>query len=166
MTYLEKKGVADDTVICLTSDHFPYGLSDAALEELYGQKVTDDFVKCHSSWILWSGSLEKMAPIVVEAPTFSLDILPTLSNLFGTEFDSRLFPGRDALSSAEAIVFNTAYDWKTQYGMYFASSGKFVPADGVDVPEGYVERMKVIVRNKMLYCKMALDNDYFRYLFE
>ena len=162
---LEKKGIADDTVICLTSDHFPYGLSDQALEELYGKKVSNDFVKFHSSWLLWSGSLEDMDPIVVEAPTFSLDILPTLSNLFGTEFDSRLFPGRDALSNAEAIVFTTGYDWKTQYGTYFASSGKFVPADGVEVPEGYVDRMKAIVRNKMTYCELALDTDYFRYLF-
>ena len=162
---LEKKGIADDTVICLTSDHFPYGLSDGALEELYGQKITNDFIKNHSSWILWCGSLEKMDPIVVDAPTFSLDILPTLSNLFGTEFDSRLFPGRDALSNAEAIVFNTGYDWKTQYGTYYASTGKFVPVEGVTTPDGYVERMKVIVRNKMKYCKMALDNDYFRHLF-
>ena len=163
---LEKKGIADDTVICLTSDHFPYGLSDDGLEELYGEKVSDNFVKHHSSWILWCGSLEEMDPIVVEAPTFSLDILPTLSNLFGTEFDSRLFPGRDALSDAEAIVFNTSYEWKTQYGTYYASTGKFVPAEGVETPEGYVERIKIIVRNKLRYCEMALNNDYFRYLFE
>ena len=163
---LEKKGIADDTVICLTTDHFPYGLSDEALEELYDQEITNEFTKNHSAWLLWSGCLENMEPIVVEAPTFSLDILPTLSNLFGTEFDSRLFPGRDALSDAEAIVFNTGYDWKTQYGTYYASTGKFVPADGVETPDGYVERMKIIVRNKMRYCKLALDNDYFRYLFE
>ncbi len=163
---LEKKGIADDTVICLTSDHFPYGLSDAALEELYGKKVNNDFDKHHSSWILWSGCLEQMDPIVVEAPTFSLDILPTLSNLFGTAFDSRLFPGRDALSGAEAIVFNTGYDWKTQYGTYYASTGKFVPTEGVETPEGYVARMKTIVRNKMHFCQLVLDNDYFRYLFE
>lgn len=163
---LEKKGIADDTVICLTSDHFPYGLSDKALEELYGKEINNDFDKHHSAWLLWSGCLEKMDPIVVEAPTFSLDILPTLSNLFGTEFDSRLFPGRDALSTAEAIVFNTGYDWKTQYGTYYASRGKFVPAEGVETPDGYVERMNIIVRNKMGYCKLALNNDYFRYLFE
>ena len=128
---LEKKGIADDTVICLTSDHFPYGLSDSALEELYGKEIKNDFDKHHSAWLLWSGCLEEMDPIVVEAPTYSLDILPTLSNLFGTEFDSRLFPGRDALSDAEAIVFNTGYDWKTQFGTYYASSGKFVPVEGV-----------------------------------
>ena len=163
---LEKKGIADDTVICLTSDHFPYGMSDASLAELYGGKPDDYFKRDHSAWILWCGSLEENEPIVVNAPTSSLDILPTLSNLFGTEFDSRLFPGRDVFSDAEAIVFNTNYDWKTEYGTYFASKGKFVAADGVEVPDGYVERMKIIVRNKMRYCTMALNNDYFRYLFK
>lgn len=163
---LEKKGIAEDTVICLTSDHFPYGLSDAGLAELYGETPDNYFKRDHSAWILWCGSLEKEEPIVVNTPTFSLDILPTLSNLFGTEFNSRLFPGRDVFSDAEAIVFNTNYDWKTEYGTYFASQGKFVPADGVEVPDGYVERMKIIVRNKIRYCTLALNNDYYRYLFE
>lgn len=163
---LEKKGIADDTVICIASDHYPYGLSDAGLAELYGQTYENLFQRDHSAWILWCGSLEDEEPIVVTEPTFSLDILPTLSNLFGTEFDSRLFPGRDVFSDAEAMVFNSNYDWKTEYGTYFASKGEFVPADGVEVPEGYVDRMKAIVRNKLRYCKMAWENDYFRYLFE
>ena len=163
---LEEKGIADDTVICLTSDHFPYGLSDESLAELYGGTPDNYFKRDHSAWILWCGSLEDEEPIVITAPTSSLDILPTLSNLFGTEFDSRLFPGRDVFSGAEAIVFNTNYDWKTEYGTYIASKGQFIAAEGVEVPEGYVDRMKIIVRNKMRYCTMALDNDYFRYLFE
>lgn len=163
---LEKKGIADDTVICLTSDHFPYGLDDAGLAELYGGAPENYFERDHSAWILWCGSLEAEEPIVVTAPTFSLDILPTLSNLFGTEFDSRLFPGRDVFSDAEAMAFNTNYDWKTEYGTYYASKGKFEPAEGVEVPDGYVDRMKAVVRNKLRYCTLAWENDYFRYLFE
>ena len=163
---LEAKGIADDTVICISSDHFPYGLSEAGLAELYGGAPENTLRRDHSAWILWCGSLEENDPIVINSPTSSLDILPTLSNLFGTEFDSRLFPGRDVFSDAEAIVFNTGYDWKTDYGTYYASKNKFVPAEGVEVPEGYVERMKIIVRNKMRYCTMALNNDYFRYLFK
>ncbi len=170
---LEAKGIADDTVICISSDHFPYGLdSDAALgnmpylSELYGYNVTNYFERDHSCLIIWSGCLEKREPIVVDAPTFSLDILPTLSNLFGTEFDSRLLPGRDALSGAEALVFNTNYDWKTDLGTYYAASGSFVPKDEMTVvPDGYVDSVKTKVRNKIKYCKGVLDTDYFRYIF-
>lgn len=171
---LEEKGIADDTVICMTADHFPYGLDNDGklgnmpyLSELYGFPVNNYFDRDHNALILWSGCLEKRDPIVVDTPTFSLDILPTLSNLFGVDFDSRLQPGRDVFSAAEPLVFNTNYDWKTAYGTYLASTGKFTPAPGVDgVPKEYVGSMKAIVRNKIRYCQWVLDTDYYRYLFK
>lgn len=173
VTELEKKGIADDTVICLATDHFPYGLDQNGalgnmpyLSELYGYNVTNLFERDHSRLIIWSGCLEDMEPIIVDTPTFSLDILPTLSNLFGTEYDSRLLPGRDVFSDAEALVFNMNYDWKTEYGTYLSSKGTFIAADdSIEIPEGYVSRIKTVVRNKMRYCSGALDTDYFAYLF-
>ncbi len=170
---LEAKGIADDTVIVISTDHFPYGLDEAGtlgnmpyLSELYGYNVKDYFQRDHNRLIIWSGCLEKMAPIVVDTPTFSLDILPTLSNLFGTEFDSRLMPGRDVFSDATPLVYNTNYDWKTDLGTYYASNGKFVPVNAtVSVPEGYVDNMKKIVRNKINYSTVAPDVDYYRHIF-
>lgn len=170
---LETKGIADDTVICISTDHFPYGIDENGslgnmqyLSELYGYNVTNYFERDHSALILWSGCLEKSDPIIVDSPTFSLDILPTLSNLFGTEFDSRLFVGRDVFSDAQALVFNSNYDWKTQYGTYYSSKGEFVPNDPeVVLPENYVSTIKTIVRNKYNYCSMVLDNNYFASLF-
>ena len=171
---LEAAGILDDTVICMTGDHFPYGLDDDAplgklpyLSELYGYDVTNALDRDHNALILWSGCLEEMDPIVVDSPTSSLDILPTLSNLFGTEYDSRLFPGRDVLSNTPALVFNLSYDWKTDYGTYYASTGKFVPANpDQTLADGYVEAISAIVRNKIRYCEGVLNTDYFRYLFE
>ena len=171
---LEEKGIADDTVIVLSTDHFPYGLdSDAALgnmpylSELYGYNVDDYFERDHNRLILWSGCLEDMDPIVVDTPTFSLDILPTLYNLFGTEFDSRLMVGRDVFSDAPALVFNSNYDWKTEYGTYYAKNGKFVPNDpNLELPEDYVKTMKAVVKNKRSFCAGILDNDYYKYLFK
>lgn len=170
---LEAKGIADDTVICISSDHFPYGMDESGsfgkmynLSELYGYDVTNYIERDHSRLILWSGCLEEHEPIIVDTPTSSIDILPTLSNLFGTEFDSRLFVGRDVFSNKEAIYFNTNYDWKTEYGTYYSSTGKFVPVnDKVEIEDGYVDRIKKIVRNKMQYCTLACNNDYFGYLF-
>lgn len=177
MTYLiaelEKAGIADDTVICIVPDHFPYGLDSEVLgdmpylSELYGYDVNTAWERDHSVWLLWSSCLEDREPIVVDSPTSSLDVLPTLMNLFGIEFDSRLLPGRDVFSDAEAIVFNLAYDWKTDLGTYYAAWGKFVPAqEGNTVPEGYIDRIKAIVKNKVTYCEGVLDCDYFRHVFE
>ena len=103
---------------------------------------------------------------MVDSPTSSLDILPTLSNLFGTPFDSRLMVGRDVFSDGMALVFNANYDWKTDLGTYYAATNRFVPRDeNTTIPEGYVEAVKAMVRNKMQYCQGVLDTDYFRYLF-
>ncbi len=170
---LEEKGIADDTVIVICTDHYPYGLDDGGylgnlpnLSELYGSKVTNFMERDHSRLILWSGCLEDGEPIVVDTPTSSLDILPTLSNLFGTEFDSRLMVGRDVFSDAPALVFNMNYDWKTEYGTYISGTETFTPAsEDIQIPDGYVASVKAIVRNKMRYCQGVLNTDYFRYLF-
>ena len=170
---LEAKGIADDTVICISTDHFPYGLDNDAklgdmpyLSELYGYEVTNYFQRDHSRLIIWSGCLETMDPIVVDTPTFGCDILPTLSNLFGLEYDSRLMVGRDVFSDAMPLVWNANYEWKTELGTYYATKGKFVPAtEDTVVPEDYVKSIKAIVKNKMTYSSGVLKTDYFRLLF-
>ena len=170
---LEEKGIADDTVICLAPDHFPYGLDDNAslgnmpyMSELYGYDVQTTFQRDHSCWLLWCGMLEDAEPIVVDSPTFSLDILPTLLNLFGIDFDSRLLPGRDVFSDAPALVFNSGFDWKSDYGTYYSVEDEFIPAvDESEIPDNYVENTTAVVRNKISFCRGVLDTDYYTYLF-
>lgn len=170
---LEKKGIADDTVICMTADHFPYGLDhDAALgnmpllSELYGYEVNDYFQRDHNRLIIWCGALEKKAPIVVNDPVSCVDILPTLSNLFGLEFDSRLMPGRDVFSDSDPLVWTLFWDWKTDLGTYIAATNTFTPvSDDVQIPEDYVEKINAIVSNKISYCKGCLSCDYFGHVF-
>ena len=176
MTYvietLEAKGIADDTVIVISTDHFPYGLDNDAklgnmpyLSELYGYDVNDYFQRDHSRLIIWSGCLEDMEPIVVDTPTFGCDILPTLSNLFGTEYDSRLMVGRDVFSDAMPLVWNANYEWKTELGTY--CKGKFTPvSENITIPEGYVNSIKAIVKNKMTFSSGVLNTDYYRLLFK
>lgn len=169
---LEELGKADDTVIVLSADHFPYGLDDGAgfgsmtyLSELYGHNVTDFLDRDHNGLIIWSGMLEDREPVQIDAPVSSLDILPTLLNLFGIEFDSRIFPGRDVFSDAEPLVFTIFYDWKTELGSYNSLTDTFTPNEGAVIPEGYEERIKKIVRNKINYCAGYNNTDYFNHLF-
>ena len=168
---LEEKGIADDTVIVLSADHFPYGLDYGAplgatpyLDELYGFHVTNLLERDHNRLIIWSECLEDEEPVTIDTPVSSLDILPTLSNLFGTEWDSRLFVGRDVFSDAVPLVFNMDYDWKTDKGTYIASEGVFYPS-GEDVSEAYIEQIRTMVRNKMNYCIGYNNTDYFGHLF-
>lgn len=177
MTYLidqlEAKGIADDTVIVIGADHFPYGLDyDAALgympylEELYGHEVNTYLERDHNRLIIWSGCLEDSEPIVVDTPTSSIDILPTLSNLFGLEWDSRLLVGRDVFSDAMPLVFTVSYDWKTDKGTYLSWSGTFTPADAnMTIPSDYVDRINSIVRNKLTFSSRIINYDYYAHVF-
>ncbi|MGI6013766.1 MAG: LTA synthase family protein [Oscillospiraceae bacterium] len=171
---LEKAGIADDTVLVISTDHYPYGLeksstwdnSEDYLAELYGKPVTNAMERDHSALILWSGCLEEGESVVVDTPVYSLDILPTLSNLFGVEYDSRLLVGRDVFSDQEPLVFWIDYSWLTDKGWYDAASGVFTPKEGVTVSDDYVDCINAIVKNKVVYSKNVLDYDYFSILFE
>ena len=53
-----------------------------------------------------------------------------------------------------------------QVARRIAASGKFEPADpDLVIPEGYIDAVSAIVRNKIRYCDVVLNRDYFRYLF-
>ena len=165
---LEAAGIADDTVIVISTDHYPYGLAPSEtwgnhdyLAELYGKNWNNDTTRDHSALIIWSGCLENM-DIVVDDPVSALDILPTLSNLFGVDYDSRLMVGRDVFSESEPLVFwPLTYNWKTNKGFYNASTGVFTPAEGVEVPDGYVESVSAKVKNKTVFSRSVQYYDYF-----
>lgn len=97
MQRLEEAGVADKTCIVLTNDHYPYGLTEDEYNELAGQTLDTTFEKYRNSFICYVPGLSEN--IVVDEYCSTADILPTLLNLFGVDYDSRLLAGTDALSS-------------------------------------------------------------------
>ena len=178
MTYLidrlEAAGIADDTVIVLGTDHYPYGLelepSDryaTALGDLYGYDWSTPWERDHSALILWSGCLEDRDPIVVDTPVYSLDILPTLSNLMGFTYDSRLLVGRDVFSDTPPLVLWVDYSWMTDKASYNSSTGEVTvfPGHEGEVDDDYVSAVKRLVSNKFSFSKNVLDTDYYNILF-
>ena len=165
---LEDAGIADDTVIVISPDHYPYGLYSSYawsngvsyMSELYGQSTGSCFVRDNNALIIWSGCLEDM-DLQVDAPTYSLDILPTLSNLFGVEYDSRMFVGRDVLSDEMPLVVWNDYSWKTDLASYDAEYGTYVIAEGAEVSEDYWDQISAIVRNKISFSDVVQDRDYY-----
>lgn len=165
---LEELGIADDTVIVISTDHYPYGLAPGDtwggkgyIHELLGLNWMDDNIRDRSALLIWSGCLEDM-DIVVEDPVSALDVLPTLSNLFGLEYDSRLMVGRDVFSDSEPLVFwPLSFSWKTDKGFYNGQTGVFTPAEGVEVAEGYVDAVSAVVKNKTVYSRAVQVYDYY-----
>ena len=173
---LEAKGIADDTVICLSADHYPYILAEADVDyyvELTGRQDTElDTSRYRNALILWCGSMEE--PVTVDIPCSAVDIVPTLSNLFGLPYDSRLLSGRDILDdsynaasaggSIPLVILPTAAgnSWATAAGVYEARSRTFTPAPGVTVAEDYVDSINALIPTKYTYAKLIIQYDYYR----
>ena len=175
---LEEAGKLDKTLIIATGDHIPYFNVDT-LEELAGKSFGSsealesldesaiDFDVYKSTLIMWSASMEK--PVQVDKPCCQVDILPTVSNLLGLEYDSRMLSGSDILSDSEGLVIFTSRCWMSDRGFYNRYTGEFTPADGVTMTaleqESYVSAMKKLVQYKLDCTDMIVENDFYNYVF-
>lgn len=173
---LEAKGIADDTVICLSADHYPYALAETDVDyyaELTGRQDTDlDTSRYRNALILWCGSMTE--PVTVDVPCSAVDIVPTLSNLFGLSYDSRLLSGRDILDdsynaasaagSFPLVILPTSAgnSWATAAGVYEVPTGTFTPNPGIMVEDGYVDSINRLVSTKYTYAKLLIQYDYYR----
>ncbi len=156
---LEEAGVADKTLIALSADHFPYGLENEVIDELAGHRVERNFELYKSPFILYA---KGMKPVTIDKPASSLDIIPTLSNLLGLEYDSRLLMGKDILSDAEPLILFNNKSFITDKGRYNSVTGTFTPAKGESVDNDYVKRVSAIVDSKFHYAARILEADYYR----
>ena len=157
---LDAAGQLENTVIVLSGDHYPYGLTDEEMDELAGHELERRFEKYKSTLIIWSGSMEE--PIKVDKVCSSLDIMPTLANLMGLNYDSRLVMGRDILSDSPGLVEFSDRSWISDLGKYNAKTNVFTPNVGVAVDEGYARSILAQVNNSFAYSAKILDQDYYR----
>ena len=171
---LEAAGIADDTVICMTADHYPYALVTDEVDyyqELSGKQDSElDISRYKNTWLLWSGSME--SSVTVNTPCSAIDILPTVSNLFGLEFDSRLMSGHDVFaqnynasqaSTCMPLVIlptNRGYSWITAAGTYDAKTRTFTPNPGITAADDYVKTVSSLIDAKYSYARQLIQYDY------
>lgn len=175
---LEEAGKLDKTLIIATGDHIPYS-NAGVLEELSGRTFGSskdlealnesaiDFDVYKNTLILWSASMEE--PVQVDKPCCQVDILPTVSNLLGLEYDSRMLSGRDILSDSEGLVIFTSRSWRSDRGFYNRYTQTFIPAEGVTMTQEeqnqYVSTMKKLVEYKLACTPIIVENDFYNLLF-
>ena len=178
LTKLEETGQLDKTLIVASPDHVPYFNVDT-LEELSGEKFgsSEDLENLKESSInvdvykntlfIWSASMEE--PVYVDKVCCQVDILPTVSNLLGLEYDSRMLSGSDILSDSEGQVIFHSRSWLTDKGYYNRYTQEFTPAAGVTMTaeeqESYVDSMKKQVTNKLSCTELIIENDFYDYVF-
>lgn len=171
---LEEAGIADKTLIVMAPDHIPYSDPDV-LEELAGRTFGGDGLEMldeqdvdldiyKNTWILWTASMEE--PVKVDKVCSQVDILPTLLNLLGEDYDSRMMAGVDVLSETDPLVVFVSNSWKTGRGTYNRFTGTFTPAEGVEMSEEeqkvYIENMKYLMQCRLKLGQLIIENDYYR----
>lgn len=154
----------DDTVIVLFGDHYPYGLTEKEIKELSPHNMNDyEFERFHMPFIIYNGEIQKT--IEVDKYGSSLDILPTILNLFGIEYDSRLLMGKDILSDTEPLVIFSNRSFITNKGKYNSNIRRFYSKnkDNSDYSE-YVQSIQKEIYLKYRYSRLILENNYYKYL--
>ncbi len=159
--YLTEKGKLDDTVIVVSPDHYPYGLKTYELNEVSKTDRSDKFEMFHTSLILYNNAMKENK--VVEKYVSSIDVLPTVYNLFGVNYDSRLLMGTDALSESEGLVMLSDRSWINENGSYNSMTGKFTSfKEGL--PEDYVSKINAKVYGKFTTSSLLLYEKNGKYL--
>lgn len=155
---LEENDLLEDTVIALVGDHYPYYLSLDEVNEIASYKKDSVIEINRSNFILWNSEMDT---VKVDKVGSQIDVLPTIYNLFGVNYDSRLIIGKDILSTEPGLAIFGNSSWVSDKGSYFASTNKFVPKDE-EVDEEYIKYMNKVVSNKTTMSKYIMTYDYYR----
>lgn len=156
---LEEKGKLNDTLIVIAPDHYPYGLTTKQMNEISTIDRNDKFEKFHTTLIMYNPNIEKT---VVDKVISSLDILPTIYNLYGLTFDSRLLMGRDIFSNNEHIVILSDRSWITDKGKYNSVTKEFTSTTNEKIEKDYIDRINMIVNQRYGMSSLIIDNNYYK----
>ncbi len=152
---LEEANILKDTVISFVGDHYPYTLTIDEINELSTYERDDIIEVNHSDFIIWNSEMKES--INIDKVGSQIDVLPTLLNLFGINYDSRLIIGQDILSDNVGLAIFSNRSWVSDYGTY--RNGKFTLKNGKTLPEDtYINNVNAIVNNRF-----TLSNNIIKY---
>lgn len=151
---LQEKQLLEKTILVVHGDHYPYALRQSSMEELAGKPV-EGFDRYKSKIIFYSPGLKD---VKVRKLSTVVDLLPTLSNLMGLQYDSRLMMGRDVFSPSKPHVQFADGSFLTPQGSYNSMTGE---ATGIEEEE--LESLIQKVEKDFYYSNLIFETDYYRY---
>lgn len=151
---MTKDGTIENTTIVFFGDHYSKYLTDK--DFIMEQKgVDNEYSLCRTPLFIYSNKLE---PQKVEKVTASVDMLPTIANLFNLDYNPRYSIGNDAFGEGGGFVCFKDYSW-------IDSTMVWTPDyEGEVTPEIKARCQEVI---QVLNASWnAVKSDYFAYLIE
>ena len=108
LNQLEEAGIAERTLIAISSDHYPYGLEKNELDDLAGHTLEKNFELYKNTFILYTKGME---PVTIDKPCSSLDIHthPLQPAWLGIRFQTPDGPGHLFRFGALVIFLNRSF---------------------------------------------------------
>lgn len=156
---LEEAGKLDDVVIVLSGDHYPYKLTNSEINELSTYTRDSLFEVNSSNLILYNSGIETKT---IDKLSSSVDVLPTILNMFGYDYDSRLLMGTDIMSNHDSLVVFHDNSWITEKGRYNATKDRFIANDGITVEEDYINSISKEVQNRIIASDNIIASNYYK----
>ena len=104
---LKTRNLYNNTTIVVLTDHYLYTLSDKTILNKY--KNTSNNLINYTPFFIWNNGKDKKT---VKTVTSQLNVLPTILNLFGIDYNPVNYIGSDALdNNYQKIVFFSDYSW-------------------------------------------------------
>ena len=104
---LKEREIFDKTTIVVLTDHYLYTLSDKSILDKY--KNTSNNLINHTPFFIYTNNKDKKT---IKTVTSQLNVLPTVLNLFGIDYNPNNYIGQDALNNNyRKLVFFSDYSW-------------------------------------------------------
>lgn len=104
---LKTRNLYNNITIVVLTDHYLYTLSDKTILDKY--KNTSNNLINYTPFFIWNDGKDKKT---VKTVTSQLNVLPTILNLFGIDYNPVNYIGSDALdNNYQKIVFFSDYSW-------------------------------------------------------
>ena len=143
----------------MLADHYPYALSLKEINELSSYERDSIFEINHNSQVIWNNEMETTN---INKYGMPIDVIPTIYNLFGIEYDSRLFAGTDLFSTKEGLVILGNLSWITSKGKYNSVTNTFTN----DTTKEYIDNINKTIQNRIAYSKNIFTNNGYKYIKE
>ena len=163
MKKLKQNNQLNNTVIVLFGDHYPYAIDTKTIGEMLDYDV-DSVDIDKTPFVIYNS---KITPEVHEEYTSYINILPTIANLFGLDYDARLYMGEDLFNDDyKSIVIFPNGSWKNEIAYYNANNNKITYLGENKYTDDEIIKINKIVTSRLQMSTTSIKKNYFNYLKE
>ena len=157
-------GIADRTLIVLAPSNVPSTYMNDRInivEEIKGTDL-DETESYRNALIIYSPSMTQ--PVEIDKYCSSVDILPTVSNLMGWEYDSRMMIGQDILSDAKQFIAFPDLSFISDKCVFNKTQNKVTSLSGEEISNDYILQMAQRAESWSSISDLLYATDFYKYV--